>query len=153
MAQYNFYVTAEGMPVRLHMFGQDMFSGSHFDTYIADYHLYRPGVPDPAVFERPIECTGVPEEATPGNLRPLAFQMATLLPAMPPRASLSKPPLQCPRVRPFQSPPPRCCTAAVRRGGPSLLYSGRTLGTACFKGGPLLLYDGEALLCLYVCLP
>eukprot|EP00884_Botryococcus_braunii_P023226 jgi/Botrbrau1/9588/Bobra.106_2s0011.2 len=83
LAQYNFYVTEDGLPVRMHMHGQDMFSGSHYDTYIADYHVYRPGPPDPAVFKRPTECNGVPDEATTGNLSPLAVQMASLLPAMP----------------------------------------------------------------------
>lgn len=125
MAQYNFYVTAEGVPVRLHMFGQDMFSGSHFDTYIVDYQLYRPGAPDPAVFERPIECTGVPEEATPGNLRPLAFQMATLLPAMPPRA-----PLLTASLRLFISGSFRICypVCDVCIMGKPLLYGGGTTG-------------------------
>ncbi|KAL4539565.1 hypothetical protein Ndes2437B_g02068 [Nannochloris sp. 'desiccata'] len=58
--QYNFYVTqkedGQPHPVRLHMTGNDIFSGAHFDEWVADYVSYTPGRPDYDVFERPEMC-------------------------------------------------------------------------------------------------
>jgi C1A family cysteine protease len=58
--QYNFYVTqkedGQQHPVRLHMIGNDIFSGAHYDEWVADYVSFTPGKPDPAVFEKPSIC-------------------------------------------------------------------------------------------------
>jgi len=58
--QYNFYVTqnedGEPYPVRLHMIGNDIFSGAHFDEWVADYMSYTPKPPDSEVFKRPEIC-------------------------------------------------------------------------------------------------
>ncbi|KAK9815144.1 hypothetical protein WJX73_008694 [Symbiochloris irregularis] len=77
---YKFYVTEEGAPLRLHMQGNDLLSGAHFDKYIADYIDYIPGPHDSAVFETPALCKSAAVEAAPA-VRPFLLRMAALLPA------------------------------------------------------------------------
>lgn len=81
MTLYKFYVSEDGQPLRLHMDGNDMFSGSHFDEYIADYEFVKPGPIDPSVFHTPKLCAG---EALQKLTRPPAFplRMAALLPSV-----------------------------------------------------------------------
>jgi hypothetical protein len=79
---YKFYVSADsGQPLRLHQQGNDLFSGSHFDEYVADYLYLKPGPIDPAVFQAPRICKGV---AVQKPTRPPAFplRMAALLPSV-----------------------------------------------------------------------
>ena len=57
--EYRFYVTPEGSPVRLHMHGNDLFSGAHFDEWVADFDHYAPGPPERSLFEEPELCDGV----------------------------------------------------------------------------------------------
>lgn len=57
--EYTFYVSLEGQPLRLHMFGNDIFSGAHFDEWVVDYTYYSPGRPDPALFASPNDCQEV----------------------------------------------------------------------------------------------
>ena len=57
VVKYKFYVSADGRrPLRLHMHGNDIFSGAHFDEWIADYVDYKPDAPDSAVFDPPQGC-------------------------------------------------------------------------------------------------
>ena len=81
MTEYKFYVTADGQPLRLHQAGNDMFSGSHFDEYVADYAYLKPGPMDAEVFEAPRLCKGV---ETKKLARPPSFplRMAALLPTV-----------------------------------------------------------------------
>ena len=76
-----FYVAEDGAPLRLHMDGNDMFSGAHFDEYIADYEYLKAGPVDAAVFEPPAICDGQQEQIL---ARPPAFplRMAALLPSV-----------------------------------------------------------------------
>lgn len=57
---YNFYVSTDGHPLYLSVMGQDWFTGSHFDQYIAefDYDSWKAGPIDPEVFVPPGICTG-----------------------------------------------------------------------------------------------
>ena len=57
--EYTFYVTLDQQPLRLHMFGNDIFSGAHFDEWVVDYTFYSPGRPDPALFASPNDCQEV----------------------------------------------------------------------------------------------
>jgi hypothetical protein len=63
------------------MDGNDMFSGAHFDEYIADYEYVRPGPIDPGVFKVPELCAGQPVQK---RTRPPSFplRMASLLPSV-----------------------------------------------------------------------
>ena len=78
---YKFYVAEDGAPMRLHMDGNDMFSGAHFDEYIADYEYLKAGPVDGAVFQPPAICHGQQEQIL---ARPPAFplRMAALLPSV-----------------------------------------------------------------------
>ena len=82
VTQYRFYVSEDGtQPLRLHQQGNDLFSGSHFDEYVADYAYLKAGPIDPKVFEAPKICKGV---AVNKPSRPPAFplRMAALLPSV-----------------------------------------------------------------------
>ena len=61
--------------------GNDLFSGSHFDEYIADYSYLRPGPIDAAVFEAPAVCEGVALEKR-AHLPSFPLRMAALLPSV-----------------------------------------------------------------------
>ena len=78
---YKFYVAEDGAPMRLHMDGNDMFSGAHFDEYIADYEYLKAGPVDAAVFEPPAICDGQQEQSL---AHPPSFplRMAALLPSV-----------------------------------------------------------------------
>ncbi|CAL8467551.1 g7089 [Coccomyxa elongata] len=78
---YKFYVAEDGAPLRLHMDGNDMFSGAHFDEYIADYEYLKAGPVDEDVFRPPAICDGQEPQKL---ARPPAFplRMAALLPSV-----------------------------------------------------------------------
>ncbi|EIE24547.1 cysteine proteinase [Coccomyxa subellipsoidea C-169] len=78
---YKFYVAEDGAPMRLHMDGNDMFSGAHFDEYIADYEYLKAGPVDAAIFEPPAICDGQQEQSL---AHPPSFplRMAALLPSV-----------------------------------------------------------------------
>ncbi|KAK9814317.1 hypothetical protein WJX72_003933 [[Myrmecia] bisecta] len=76
---YTFHATLDGAPLRLHMHGNDLFSGSHFDEWVADYTSFRPGRPDPVVFDPPKICENV-ERASPGRALAFRMRMGALLP-------------------------------------------------------------------------
>lgn len=90
---YKFYVAEDGAPLRLHMDGNDMFSGAHFDEYIADYEYFKAGPVDEDVFRPPAICHGQEVQRL---TRPPAFplRMAALLPTVrigaPPHLLLGK---------------------------------------------------------------
>ena len=81
VTMYKFYVAEDGAPLRLHMDGNDMFSGAHFDEYIADYEYLKAGPVDQDVFRPPAICHGQEVQRLG---RPPAFplRMAALLPAV-----------------------------------------------------------------------
>ena len=79
--RYEFYSSEDGDPVRLYMHGNDLFSGAHFDVYIADYYSYIPGHPDPSVFDLPGICDDKLVEERTGRSS-YALQMMALLPAV-----------------------------------------------------------------------
>ena len=80
---YTFYVgAADGQPLRLHEQGNDLFSGSHFDEYVADYAYLKPGPIDPAVFEAPPVCEGVALEKRAHPPPAFPLRMAALLPTV-----------------------------------------------------------------------
>lgn len=97
---YKFYVAEDGTPMRLHMDGNDMFSGAHFDEYIADYEYLRAGPVDASVFQPPEICRGQVAEAP---ARPPAFplRMAALLPTV--RIGAPPPPA-APTLLPCENP-------------------------------------------------
>jgi hypothetical protein len=57
LVNYTFFMDDAGAPVQLYMKGQDIFSGSHYDEWVVDYHSLDVGDPDPAVFEVPSNCS------------------------------------------------------------------------------------------------
>ena len=46
----------DGTPLRLYMWGANLFTGGHFDAYIVDYYDYKPGAIDADVFSVPDMC-------------------------------------------------------------------------------------------------
>ncbi|KAL3135552.1 hypothetical protein ABBQ38_006030 [Trebouxia sp. C0009 RCD-2024] len=78
---YKYYATTEGTPVRLHMHGNDISSGAHFDEYLADFTDYKSGRPDDAVFAFPDICTPSAHKAERQSFPTAAFQMSLLLPS------------------------------------------------------------------------
>lgn len=71
------------MPLRLHMQGNEMFSGAHFDEYVVEYEAYIPGRPDPSVFEKPELCKGVEPQAAPAGGRTASqMRMAAVVPTV-----------------------------------------------------------------------
>ncbi|KAK9844357.1 hypothetical protein WJX74_001261 [Apatococcus lobatus] len=79
---YHFHVTAEDRPVRLHMHGNDIFSGAHFDEYIADYLDFSFDEPDDDVFRIPSACEDQVDAPASGQLRGFTMQMLQLLPSV-----------------------------------------------------------------------
>lgn len=80
---YKFYTTPAGTPRRLHMHGNDMFSGAHFDEWVVDYTSYQPGRPEPSVFDTPELCKGKQvQEVTRTQRRGSQMRWAALLPAV-----------------------------------------------------------------------
>lgn len=82
---YRLHTSADGSdtPLRLHMQGNDLFSGSHFDEYVVDYSEFTPGRPDPAVLHRPPLCKGVkPTTALAGGHTAAALRMASIVPSV-----------------------------------------------------------------------
>ncbi|KAL4448265.1 hypothetical protein ABPG75_005484 [Micractinium tetrahymenae] len=85
VAVYRLHVAADDSdaPLRLHMQGNDLLSGSHFDEYVVDYSEFVPGRPDPEVFARPALCKGVKPSAAPaGAHSATALRMAVIVPAV-----------------------------------------------------------------------
>ncbi|KAK9824976.1 hypothetical protein WJX81_002463 [Elliptochloris bilobata] len=81
VTRYAFHASiADGAPLRLAMRGQDLFSGSHFDEYVAEYLSFKPGAPPSSVFNPPAECAGVAAAKAPMP-RPFALRMAALMPS------------------------------------------------------------------------
>jgi len=81
IVQYTFYATPSGAPLRLHMLGNDVFSGAHFDQWIADYTGFEPGRPDASLFEKPELCDEIANTPIAGP-SPAAFRMKSLAPAV-----------------------------------------------------------------------
>lgn len=60
LVEYNFFVGSDGTPLKLHMLGNDLFSGAHYDEWVVQYTEYVPDKPDDKLFERPAEkCQSV----------------------------------------------------------------------------------------------
>ena len=76
---YRFYVSPDGQPLRLHMHGNDIFSGAHFDKWIADYSYYTPTV-NTAAFTAPDICRNTSLTATKSRFRSFPMQMKAHLP-------------------------------------------------------------------------
>ena len=49
-------VLQDGAPLRLYMWGKNLFTGGHFDAYIVDYYDYQPGSIDEDIFSVPDNC-------------------------------------------------------------------------------------------------
>lgn len=49
-------VLQDGTPLRLYMWGKNLFTGGHFDAYIVDYYDYQPGSIDEDIFSVPDNC-------------------------------------------------------------------------------------------------
>ena len=76
---YRFYVSPDGQPLRLHMHGNDAFSGAHFDKWIADYSHYSPAV-DASAFTAPDICRNTSLAAPKSRFRSFPMQMKAHLP-------------------------------------------------------------------------
>lgn len=61
--QYRFFVGNNGIPLKLHMLGNDLLSGAHYDEWIIEFTDFIPGRPDDALFEKPSQ---VCESVVPG---------------------------------------------------------------------------------------
>lgn len=79
--QYKFYASPSGDPVRLHMLGNDLFSGAHYDEWIADYTGFSPGRPDPSLFEKPALCSDTDATISEGP-SPAALRMRSMEPVV-----------------------------------------------------------------------
>lgn len=77
---YKYYATSDGEPLRLHMHGNDISSGAHFDEYLADFTYYKAGRPDDSVFTFPELCAMSPKPER-KSFPTAAFQMSMLLPS------------------------------------------------------------------------
>ncbi|CAK0742229.1 hypothetical protein CVIRNUC_001381 [Coccomyxa viridis] len=78
---YKLYVSNDGQPLRLHMDGNDIFSGAHFDEYIADYNYMKAGAIDEDVFRMPDLCNGQKIHKL-SHPPALPLRMAALLPSV-----------------------------------------------------------------------
>lgn len=86
VAYYVFYIGLDGAPLYLSSMGQDYFSGAHFDEYIYYFTSYKPGRPDPSVFEWPDECKrsdAIVEDVPNLAEMPTVLQMNFMLPRIP----------------------------------------------------------------------
>ncbi|PNW79515.1 hypothetical protein CHLRE_08g358522v5 [Chlamydomonas reinhardtii] len=85
-AAYAFYTAPNGWPLRFHMLGVNVLTGSHFDEYIVEFTRFKPRPPPAAAFELPPACKEAAEAAEgrrAGALGSgLAAQLAMLLPAV-----------------------------------------------------------------------
>lgn len=64
-ATYTFYIgTADITPLRLYMWGKNLFTGGHYDAYIVDYYGYTPGPAPAEVWSVPDYC---PKHLSPDN--------------------------------------------------------------------------------------
>ncbi|EFN54048.1 hypothetical protein CHLNCDRAFT_136123 [Chlorella variabilis] len=80
---YKFYAAADGTPHRLHMHGNDMISGSHFDEWVVDYSHYEAGRPHPDLFRTPDLCKREEAAAAGGRGRAGAqMRWAAMVPAV-----------------------------------------------------------------------
>ncbi|GAB4814889.1 hypothetical protein N2152v2_001935 [Parachlorella kessleri] len=84
VVQYKFYTSAEGLPLRLHMRGTELFDGAHFDEWVADYYDYEPGRPGKGTFKPPKLCKGVKPEEPPSLLKrsTRGLRMRSLVPTV-----------------------------------------------------------------------
>ena len=46
----------DDVPLRLHMWGTNLYTGGHFDSYIVDYSDYKPGPPSDETWVVPDMC-------------------------------------------------------------------------------------------------
>jgi len=77
---YRFYFDAETEePLLLSMLGQDYFTGSHYDEYVANFTFFKPGMPDGNVFAVPDECDNGRARARPAH-GTLGVNMRALIP-------------------------------------------------------------------------
>ncbi|KAG2424481.1 hypothetical protein HXX76_014533 [Chlamydomonas incerta] len=99
-AAYSFYTAPNGWPLRFHMLGVNVLTGSHFDEYIVEFIRFKPRPPPAAAFELPPPCRDAAhDEAVTGGQQQqqhqqqqqavdaalgsgLAAQLAMLLPAV-----------------------------------------------------------------------
>eukprot|EP00891_Asterochloris_glomerata_P000653 jgi/Astpho2/653/Aster-x0947 len=58
---YKMYVDDEDAPLELHMWGTNLYTGGHYDEYVADFHDWRPGPIDDEVWETPDVCRDHPD--------------------------------------------------------------------------------------------
>lgn len=56
LVQYKFYVTKDGIPLRLHCLGNELFGGAHYDEWVIDYISYSPEPPNKNIFKIPNMC-------------------------------------------------------------------------------------------------
>ncbi|KAI8474230.1 MAG: cysteine proteinase [Monoraphidium minutum] len=88
--EYNFYVTKEGAPLKLHSLGVDFFQGSHYDEYLYDFVSFKPAPVDASTFAPPEICKRGADlkadvsagagDASAGARDPGVLQAAALLP-------------------------------------------------------------------------
>ncbi|CAL8460756.1 g287 [Coccomyxa elongata] len=64
---YTFYVDKDGNPLRLNMWGVNLYTGGHFDLYISDYFDYKAGEIDEQEFDVPSFCPEKPDPDEPGS--------------------------------------------------------------------------------------
>ena len=56
------------IPLRLYMWGKNLFTGGHFDAYVVDYYDYKPGPPADEVFSVPDYCpTNISPDLSPNQ--------------------------------------------------------------------------------------
>lgn len=77
---YKLYAADDGAPLRWHMHGRDAIDGAHFDEWVVEYILYKPGAPASKVFDPPKHCKGVEARPAP-DLNGHAYRMLSLCPA------------------------------------------------------------------------
>lgn len=54
VGRYDFYLDAnQSAPVKLHMWGVNLYTGGHFDEYVVNYYNYKPGPIDDKIWEVP----------------------------------------------------------------------------------------------------
>lgn len=75
---YKFYVTPDGVPIKLHMFGINYMTGSHFDEYVYDFEFLKAGPVDPSLFIPPAICKDALKLTGPSYL---GVQLRSLLPS------------------------------------------------------------------------
>ncbi|KAG2488091.1 hypothetical protein HYH03_013394 [Edaphochlamys debaryana] len=88
-ASYTFYTAPNGWPVRLHMMGLNLLTGSHYDEYVLEWTRFKPGPIADRFFDLPGPCQELlgagPQdgdvEASGRRLAGAALRAASVLPS------------------------------------------------------------------------